>query len=72
MRGKVVFLNFWATWCIPCRQEMPSMEKLHRELKEHGLEVVAVNLREAQREVRKFVDELDLTFTILLDKDGSV
>ena len=48
------------------------MEKLHRELKEHGLEVVAVNLREGQREVRRFVDELGLTFTILLDKDGRV
>jgi len=72
LRGKAVSLNFWATWCIPCRQEMPSMEKLHRELKEHGLELVAVNLREGQREVRRFVDELSLTFTILLDKDGRV
>ena len=48
------------------------MEKLHRELKEHGLEVVAVNLRESQGEVRKFVDELGLTFTVLLDKEGIV
>lgn len=72
LRGKVVFLNFWATWCIPCRQEMPTMEKLHREFKEHGLEVVAVNFREAKKEVRKFFDELGLTFTALLDKDGKV
>lgn len=72
LKGRVVFLNFWATWCIPCRQEMPSMEKLHRELKERGLEVVAVNFREDQTEVRKFVEELGLTFTILLDKDGKV
>lgn len=72
LRGKVIFLNFWATWCIPCRQEMPTMEKLHREFKEHGLEVVAVNFREAKKEVRKFFDELGLTFTALLDKEGKV
>jgi len=72
LRGKVVFLNFWATWCIPCRQEMPAMEKLHRELKGQGLEVVAINYRETKEEIRKFFDELGLTFTILLDKDGKV
>jgi len=70
--GKVVFLNFWATWCIPCRQEMPAMEKLHREFKKAGLEVVAVNFRETRKEVRKFFDELGLTFTSLLDKEGKV
>ena len=72
LRGKVVFLNFWATWCIPCRQEMPTMEKLHREFKGQGLEVVAINIKENKKEVRKFFDELGLTFTALLDKDGKV
>jgi thiol-disulfide isomerase/thioredoxin len=72
LRGKVVFLNFWATWCIPCRQEMPTMEKLHLEFKKHGLEVAAVNFRESKKEVQKFFDELGLTFTALLDKDGKV
>lgn len=72
LRGKVVFLNFWATWCVPCRQEMPSMEKLHRELVGQGLEVVAVNFRESKTEVSKFFDELGLTFTALLDQDGKV
>jgi peroxiredoxin len=72
LRGKVVFLNFWATWCIPCRQEMPTMEKLHREFKEQGLQVVAINIREGKKEARKFFDELGLTFTALLDKDGKV
>jgi peroxiredoxin len=72
LRGTVVFLNFWATWCIPCRQEMPTMEKLHREFKDQGLEVVAVNFRETGKEVRKFISELGLTFTILLDKNGKV
>lgn len=72
LRGRVVFLNFWATWCVPCRQEMPSMEKLHRELMGQGLEVVAVNFRESKTEVSKFFDELGLTFTALLDQDGKV
>ncbi len=72
LRGKVVFLNFWATWCVPCRQEMPTMEKLHRTFKEQGLEVVTVNFREGKKEVRKFFDELGLTFTVLLDRDGKV
>ena len=71
-RGRVVFLNFWATWCVPCREEMPAMEKLHRELKDEGLEVVAVNFKENSQQVRKFFDELGLTFTALLDKDGAV
>lgn len=72
LRGKVVFLNFWATWCVPCRQEMPTMEKLHREFTKQGLEVIAVNLRESKEDVRKFFDELGLTFTALLDRDGEV
>jgi len=72
LKGKVVFLNFWATWCIPCRAEMPQMEKLHREFKSEGLEVVAVNFREDQQTIKKFVAELGLTFRILLDPDGVV
>ncbi|MBI4528800.1 MAG: TlpA family protein disulfide reductase [Deltaproteobacteria bacterium] len=72
LRSKVVFLNFWATWCVPCRQEMPAMEKLHRELKDHGVTVVAINFRESRKEVQKFFNELGLTFTALLDKNGAV
>jgi len=72
LRGKVVFLNFWATWCVPCRQEMPTMEKLHREFKGQGLEVVAINFREPKKDVQKFFDELGLSFTALLDRDGKV
>lgn len=72
LRGKVVFLNFWATWCLPCREEMPMMERLYRELKGEGLEVVAVNIKKSKREVQKFFDELGLTFTALLDKDAEV
>ncbi len=46
LRGKVVFLNFWATWCVPCIEEMPAMEKLYRELKKDGLVILAVNIQE--------------------------
>jgi thiol-disulfide isomerase/thioredoxin len=70
--GKVVFLNFWATWCGPCRIEMPSMERLHRKFKDEGFEILAVDLQESKDQVRRFADELDLTFTILLDKTGTV
>ena len=71
-KGKVVFLNFWATWCGPCRQEMPSMERLYQRLKGKGLEIVAVNLQEDERSVRKFVNEYKLSFPVLLDKTGRV
>ncbi|MDR2542561.1 MAG: TlpA family protein disulfide reductase [Treponema sp.] len=71
-RGKVVFLNFWATWCPPCRQEMPSMEVLYQRYKEHGLEMLAVNLRENPNEVRQFIQENGYTFPVLLDLDGRV
>ena len=71
-RGKVVFLNFWATWCIPCRDEMPVMEKLYKEFKDQGLEIVAVNFREDKTAVGRFFDELELTFPALLDRDGAV
>ena len=71
-RGKVVFLNFWATWCVPCRDEMPLMEALHREFKNQGLAVVAVNFREDKEAVRRFFDELGLSFDAMLDVDGEV
>jgi thiol-disulfide isomerase/thioredoxin len=72
LKGKVVFLNFWATWCVPCRQEMPFMEALYREFKDRGLEVVAVNFREDKKTAQKFFAELGLTFKALVDLDGGV
>lgn len=71
-RGKVVFLNFWATWCVPCREEMPMMEKLQRDFKDQGLEVVAVNVREDIIDVRQFFADHGLSFQGLLDLDGKV
>ena len=68
LRGKVVFLNFWATWCPPCRLEMPTMEQLHKEFSDRGLVVLAVNFRESLDEVRSFLKQHGLTFTTLLDE----
>ena len=71
-RGKVVFLNFWATWCPPCIQEMPTMEKLHQDLGKDGLVILAINFQETPRQVKEFFREHNLTFTALLDRDGKV
>ena len=72
LRGKVVFLNFWATWCPPCIEEMPSMEKLHQELEKDGLVTLAVNFQESPAQVKEFFTKHNLTFTALLDRDGKV
>jgi peroxiredoxin len=71
-RGKLVLLNFWATWCGPCREEMPSMERLHRKFGEQGLAVLAVNQRENAAQVNKFMKTQGLNFTTLLDTTGRV
>jgi cytochrome c-type biogenesis protein len=72
LRGKALFLNFWATWCGPCRMEMPSMEALYRRFKDRGLEIVAVNVRENQKDVAAFMDEMNLSFPAALDSRGDI
>lgn len=72
LRGKVIFINFWATWCPPCIQEMPTMEKLHREFEKKGLMILAVNFREIPAQVTEFFKTHKLTFTTLLDHEGKV
>jgi peroxiredoxin len=64
LRGKVVFLNFWATWCPPCREEMPAMERLYRRHRGRGLEVVAVSVDSDLLVVPPFVRQHKLTFAI--------
>ena len=68
-KGDVVLLNIWATWCAPCRAEMPSIEKLHREFGPRGLKIVAVSVDDPgqQKAIRDFARELGLTFEILQD-----
>ncbi len=71
-RGKVVFLNFWATWCGPCRVEMPGMDKLYREFKDRGFEVVAVNVKDKREDALKFLKELKITYPVGMDPAGEV
>ncbi len=71
-RGKIVFLNFWTTWCFDCRIEMPNMEKLHQQFKNKEFEMVAVNLQEPVSQVEQFFKDYKLTFTALLDSDGEI
>lgn len=65
-RGKKVLLNFWATWCEPCKAEMPEMQKYYDEHKDGNMEILAVNI-DPLNNVKGFVEELGLTFPILLD-----
>ncbi len=58
-RGKVIFLNFWATWCGPCRMEMPSMEKLWQDFKEEDFLILAVNIQEESKLVSSFMKEMN-------------
>lgn len=72
-QGKVVLLNFWATWCMPCRQEMPSMERLWQQYRDKGLVILAVSTDEGSpSRVKSFVKRLKLSFPILLDPDSKV
>ena len=70
-RGKVVVLNFWASWCPPCLREMPSMERLRVKMKGRPLEIVAVASAESPADVNAFLSKMKLGFPILLDSDGS-
>lgn len=71
-KGKVVFLNIWATWCQPCKDEMPSMEKLHQRFKEKDFVMLAVSIdKDGKKSVEPFMKEYKLTFPALLDPAGT-
>jgi peroxiredoxin len=71
-RGKTVLLNFWATWCPPCREEMPALERLYRQHKDHGLVLVAVSIDTDTKVVPPYVKASKLTFPIGLDPKADV
>jgi len=71
-RGQVVLINTWATWCPPCRDEMPDLEAYYRRRQADGFVVLAVNSQESPGTVAAFLEEHDFTFPVLLDPDGVV
>jgi peroxiredoxin len=71
-RGKIVLLNFWATWCKPCTTEMPAMQTVYDQLREKGFVVLAVNELEDEARVREHIQSYKHTFPVLLDRDNKV
>jgi thiol-disulfide isomerase/thioredoxin len=71
-RGKVVLINFWATWCEPCRDEMPSIGRLKASLAGRPFEVLAINLGEPESRIRTFMEKVPMAFPVLLDRDMAV
>ena len=71
-RGKLIMLNFWATWCAPCREEMPTMERLYQEFKNKGFVIVAVNVKDNKKDALAFIKELKLTYPVVFDSDDAV
>ena len=72
LRGQVIILNFWASWCAPCRSEMPEFVRLYGARRGEGLEIVAVDLQEALGPVQTFVDEFGMRFPTVFDRSGQV
>jgi peroxiredoxin len=71
-KGKVIFLNFWATWCIPCREEMPALEKLHQTYQGQDLVVLAIDHKESPDQVKAFFAKHSLSFPAVIDANGAV
>ena len=72
LRGSVVVLDFWATWCGPCVMAMPHLDKIHKEMEKEGLKVFAVNLREGPEKVKNFMETKGLSIPVLYDTEGEV
>jgi len=71
-RGKLLMLNFWASWCVPCREEMPAMERLYQRYKDRGFVILGVNIKDDKKSAVSFVRELKITFPIGFDPNGDV
>jgi peroxiredoxin len=71
-RGQVVLINFWASWCGPCRQEMPLLDRLHNRYEDTGFAVLGVNVEGEAKPAQEIVDKTNVTFPVLIDKDQKV
>lgn len=71
-RGEVVMINFWASWCAPCRQEMPLLEELYTEYQPLGFTILGVNVEEDSSQARKLLAELPVSFPVLFDNQSTV
>ncbi len=72
LRGQVVMINFWASWCGPCRQEMPHLEAIHKEYVDYGFTLLGVNVDEKQESAEKLLAQIPVSFPILFDPSSSV
>lgn len=68
LRGRPVVLNFWASWCIPCQEEAPLLERAWREYRDRGVVFVGVNIKDARSDAKRFVDEFNITYPIVRDE----
>jgi len=71
LRGKVVLINFWATWCPPCKEEIPLFKEVYKKYRDRGFEILAISMDSKPEPVKKFVREMDFPFPVLMD-DGKV
>ena len=72
LRGKPVLINFWASWCPPCREEMPYLQEIYEEWTDKGLVVLAINIGESSSTAEEFIQSYNLSFTVLLDTEQDI
>jgi cytochrome c biogenesis protein CcmG, thiol:disulfide interchange protein DsbE len=70
LNGKVTIVHFWTDWCGSCREEMPALEALYNRYKGRGFQVVAINVGQTRAQVKKFIDDMKLTYVVLMDGNG--
>ncbi len=72
LEGRPVVINFWASWCIPCREEAPLLERTWREYKDDGVVIVGINIKDSVTAAKEFIDEFDITYPIVRDESGEL